>query len=384
MKTLILILTLALFASPLHAQSHKSMKQDAAAIVKNMGIGWNLGNTLEAYNRGAQDSETSWGNPHTTKEMIDSIAAAGFGAVRIPVRWYPHFTYDGTTLTVDPAWMNRVKEVVGYCIDNNLYAIINTHHESWLEGHPTYADSARVYKQLRLLWTEIANAFRDYDERLLFAASNEVHVGNNWGRPTDENAEVQNGYNQVFINAVRATGGKNKKRNLVVQTYVCNGQFGLELFRMPKDKAMNRLIVEMHNYDPYRYGLTDEIRFWGKDYVDYGTNSADDEAELTSTYDHIRRTFTDQGIPFIIGEMGSNYHTFKDTAEQAIVESSCTHYYNFVLSTIRSAGGAPFIWDNGATTHRGKECFGLFDRRNHMRCMHPGVVEAVRRAAATK
>jgi len=376
-----LYLFLLLSCTSVRAQRNapQSMRSDAKEIVKNMRVGWNLGNTLDAYNQGSQDSETSWGNPRTTKEMIDSVAAAGFGAVRIPVRWYPHFTYDGTTLTVDPQWMNRVKEIVGYCISNNLYAIINTHHESWLEGHPTYADSARVYRQFRLLWTEIAKAFQDYDQRVLFAGTNEVHVGNNWGRPTDENAEVQNGYNQVFVDAVRATGGNNLWRTLVVQTYVTNADFGVELFRMPKDKVSNRLIVEMHNYDPYRYGLTDEIRFWGTPYQKYGTNSTNDEADLEKTYSRLKHNFTDKGIPFIIGEMGTNYHSYRNDEEKIIVDESCIYYYNKVLNTIRNNGGCAFIWDNGVTTRRGKECFGLFDRRNHMKTMHPGVIEIVRK-----
>ena len=376
-----LLITMTFMALSLQAQKKapKGMRTDAVQIAKKMRVGWNLGNTLEAYNSGQGiESETSWGNPRTTKEMIDSVAAAGFGAVRIPVRWYPHFTCDGHTLTIDPAWMNRVKEIVGYCLDNHLYVIINSHHETWLEGHPTYADSARVYNQLRLMWTEIAKAFQSYDEHVLFAGTNEVHVGNNWGEPTAENAVVQNGYNQQFINAVRATGGNNRWRTLVVQTYVCNASFGLDLFKMPTDPTRQRLMVEVHNYDPYKYGLTDEVRFWGTPYQQYGTNSNNDEAELAATYRRLKDTFTDKGIPFVVGEMGANYHTYKDAAEAAIVEASCNYYYEKVLSTIRQNGGIPFIWDNGVTGRRGQECFGLFDRRNHMRSQHPGVIKAVK------
>lgn len=355
----------------------KTMRHNATEIVENMGVGWNLGNTFEAYNYGSTDSETSWGNARTTKEMIDSIAAYGFKAVRIPVRWYPHFKYYGNTLTIDASWITRIREVVDYCMANNLYAIINTHHEMWLEGHPTYADSAEVYKEFRLLWTEIANAFNDYDEHLLFAGTNEVHVGNNWGRPLDENAVVQNGYNQQFINAVRATKGNNAWRCLVVQTYVASGSFGLELFKMPTDKVKNRLIAEIHNYDPYKYGLTDEVRYWGKPYVSYGTNSENDETELKETYERVKTAFAKYSIPFIVGEMGTNYHTYKDEVDREVVDRSTAYYYDNVLRTIRSNGGAPFIWDNGVVNRRGKECFGMFDRRNHMKCTQPQVLKLI-------
>lgn len=355
----------------------KTMKQNAKEIVADIGIGWNLGNTFEAYNFGTTDSETSWGNARTTKEMIDSIAAYGFKAVRIPVRWYPHFTYDDNTLTIDPSWLARIKEVVDYCIDNNLYVIINSHHEMWLEGHPTYADSADIYKRFRLLWTEIANYFNDYDEHLLFAGTNEVHVGNNWGRPTDENADVQNGYNQQFINAVRATNGNNAWRNLIVQTYACNGAFGLELFKKPTDKVKDRMIVEIHNYDPSDYGLNDRIRYWGKPYVSFGTNSENDEQNLTDTYEKVYKTFAKLEVPFIVGEMGTNYHTYKDETDREVVDRSAAYYYEYVFKTIRANGGAPFIWDNGVVNRRGRECFGLFDRRDHMKCTQPLVLSVI-------
>ena len=375
----------------------KGMRTDAASIVKQMGVGWNLGNTFEAYNAPRRsfsnipqvegnalgvnqsaevtypagiETETSWGNPVTTREMIDSVRAAGFRSLRLPVRWYPHFKYDGSTLKIDPLWIKRLREVVDYCRDNDMYVVMNTHHEMWLESHPTYADSAAVYKQLRMLWTEIALAFADYDEHLVFAGTNEVHIPNNWGQPTQENADVQNGFNQVFVDAVRATGGNNRWRPLVVQTYVCNGQFGIGLFRMPTDVVGGRLIVEVHNYDPYNYGLQDKIRFWGNQYKEYGTESEDDEAAIDHTYAQLHDAFTAKGVPFIVGEMGANFHTARDADELRVVEESYLYYLDYVVKAIRRNGGAPFVWDNGVTGRRGTECFGMFDRRNHMKLLH--------------
>ena len=381
----------------------KGMRSDAMDVVKQMGVGWNLGNTLEAYNgRSAAnlaprrrtgsdgqgtlpmdgvgdtfpaglETETSWGNPVTTKALIDSVRAAGFRSLRIPVRWYPHFVYDGQTLRIDPKWTARVKEIVGYALANDMYVVLNTHHEMWLESHPTYADSANVYKQLRMLWTEIAHEFADYDQHLVFAGTNEVHIPGNWGRPSQENADVQNGMNQVFVDAVRATGGKNRWRPLAVQTYVCNGQFGVELFRMPHDVVDKRLIVEVHNYDPYNYGLQDKVRFWGTPYIKYDTESDNDEAAIDATYRKLHDAFTAKGVPFIVGEMGANFHTGKDADELRVVEESYGYYLEHVVKVVRSNGGAPFVWDNGVTGRRGTECFGMFDRRSGGRLLHQQV-----------
>lgn len=359
----------------------RGMRSDAMEVVKQMGVGWNLGNTLEAYNGrpapqfstsfpAGLETETSWGNPVTTREMIDSVRAAGFRSLRVPVRWYPHFVYDGQSLHIDPKWTARVREVVDYAMANDMYVVLNTHHESWLESHPTYADSARVFRQMRMLWTEIAKAFADYDEHLVFAGTNEVHIQGNWGEPTKENADVQNGFNQVFVDAVRATGGNNRWRCLAVQTYVCNGQWGIDLFRMPTDVVDKRLIVEVHNYDPYNYGLQDKVRFWGTPYKAYGTESDADEAAIDRTYARLHDAFTARGVPFIVGEMGANFHTARDVDELRVVEESYLYYLDYVVKAIRRNGGAPFVWDNGVTARRGTECFGMFDRRNHMKLLH--------------
>ena len=197
------------------------MEHTAVQLASLMKVGWNLGNSLEAYGNDPATSETSWGNPITTKAMIDSVAKAGFNAIRIPIRWYPHFTEDSSgSIKIDSTWMRRVKQLVDWSIDNDMYVIINTHHEKWLESHALYKDSAEVYRKERALWKEIAIYFRDYDEHLLFAGTNEVHIPDNWGRPEQENADVQNGFNQVFVDVVRGTGGRNTYRTLVVQTYV--------------------------------------------------------------------------------------------------------------------------------------------------------------------
>ena len=222
------------------APDNVGMENDAYALFKKIKVGWNLGNSLESYEDGLanhMDSETSWGNPIVTKEMIDAVKNAGFNAVRIPVRWYPHVVDQNTMAEIRLDWLARVKEVVDYCIDNDMYVILNTHHEDWLESHPLKSEAETVLMKEKNLWHAIASYFRDYDERLIFSGTNEVEI--NWQAPTAANLEVQNRFNQCFVDAVRATGGKNYYRNLIIQTYATNPDYAfdgntyLEHFKMP-------------------------------------------------------------------------------------------------------------------------------------------------------
>ena len=171
------------------------MDIDARQWTKDVKMGWNLGNALESAGATWDDAtgtwinpwltdynqwETGWGNPKTTRQMIKAVREAGFDAIRVPVRWVPHIT-DYTTMTVDPVWMARVKEVVDWCLDEGLTVVINTHHELWLESHPYYSQQAELLRRLKALWTNIATTFRDYDSRLAFSGTNEVTVS--WAAP---------------------------------------------------------------------------------------------------------------------------------------------------------------------------------------------------------
>ena len=216
---------------------------------KEVTAGWNLGNQLECSPPGwnnestsfgnpanALQAETTWGNPIVTLQTLQAVKEAGFNAVRIPVRWQCHIT-DAAAMTIDAQWLQRVKEVVGYALDCGMKVIINTHHDKWLESRPTYIYKVTNNQKLSLLWTQIATAFHDYGYEVAFAGTNEVHIPNIWDTPTAENLNVQNSYNQTFIDAVRATGGNNLKRHLIVQAYNCNPSFGLKSgdFIVPTD-----------------------------------------------------------------------------------------------------------------------------------------------------
>jgi endoglucanase len=333
------------------------MSISAQSLTSSIRMGWNLGNALES-----EDGETGWGNPATTLEMLTSVRDAGFDAVCIPVRWTEHLT-DATAMTIDVAWMNRVQEVVDWCLSLGFRVIINTHHEKWLEQSPLYSTQAENNRKLAVLWTQIATHFRNYDSRLIFAGINETQI--NWQAPTAENTAVVNSYNQTFVNAVRATGGRNYYRNLVVQTYSCNPDYGFYGFVAPIDQVNNRISVEFHYYNPYNYcsGDTGSYNYWGTAYAQYGKVPTDGEAKLKATFARAKGLWTDKGYGVVIGEYGVSYHT---SGSDVTTQEACMQYYlRTVLSEAHACGFAAFVWDNSSFGN-GKECFGIFNRQYHM------------------
>src|SRR3982750_2786947 len=253
----------------------------APAIASQMTVGWNLGNTLEAI-----CGETAWGNPATSQTLINAVKAAGFNSIRIPAAWNCHVT---SGATIDPAWMARVKTVVDYAYSQNMYVILNIHWDGgWLQDHPTFNFQTVNNQKQAAFWTQIANTFKGYNERMLFAGTNEVHA--DYNTPTSEHITVQQSYNQTFVNAVRATGGNNASRTLVVQTYNTNSWHGLNYFTMPTDTIANRLIVEFHHYDPYDYTINPSgpCLAWGAAYTQYSQCSWAQENYHTDLFAQIR------------------------------------------------------------------------------------------------
>ena len=375
------------------------MEMDAHTFTKSIRVGWNLGNSFEAapgqwegawgtfkgYEKNVTTTETSWGNPATTQAMIQAVRKAGYNAIRIPVRWIPHVT-DYHSMTIDPAWLARVKQVVDWCLQEDLFVVINTHHELWLENHLTYSDTTQIYPAFRHLWMNIATYFRDYDQRLVFAGTNEVLQAKDWSaKPTQENFDVQNGYNRHFVNAVRNTGGRNFFRNLIVQTYRCNPNEGLTGFVIPEDPAKDRLSVEFHAYDPYSYasGNTGCYYYWGKAYKDKGTISPDgNEKTMNNLFVQLRKAWFDRGLGIVLGEYGVSHH-FSSEAERAVQEENEAYYHEQVVSAARKNGIAAFVWDNNSFGN-GNEKFGIFDRRNGMRQNTPFFVEGAMKGAQTE
>ncbi|MDR0962838.1 MAG: cellulase family glycosylhydrolase, partial [Mediterranea sp.] len=260
------------------------MENDAVALAKKMYAGWNLYNTLEA-----TGGETAWGNPKTTQALIDAVKGMGFNAIRIPCAWHAYIIDDN--YTIDPAWMQRVKEVVDYCMTADVYAILNIHWDGgWLENNCIPDKQEENNLKQHALWTQIAAAFREYDERLLFAGCNEPNVEN------AEQMAVLKSYEQTFVDAVRATGGRNYYRNLIIQGPSTDITKTNQLFgAMPEDVVPDRLMAEVHYYTPWNFcGLEKDeewykmVYFWGKDYhvtgVNASRNATEGEAELDALF----------------------------------------------------------------------------------------------------
>lgn len=349
------------------APDKTGMDSDATNLVKNIFMGWNLGNTMEV-----PGGETLWGNPLTTQAMMDGVKAAGINAVRIPCAWNSYLE-DQVNYKIKDSWLARVKEVVDYCMKNEMYAILNIHWDGgWLEEHPFYANQAENNRKQRILWTQIASYFRDYDEHLLFAGTNEVRA--DYGTPSAENIEVQLSYNQTFVDAVRATGGKNHWRNLVVQTYNTEINHGVNNFALPTDATPNRLMVEVHYYEPSTYCILDQdgdwgkaLYFWGKEYERYATGEYAGrwsgnmgEEYMIAQFEKVKTTFADKNIPVILGEFAPMYRTLSGSVPQAGHNESRCYYTQFLIEQAKKHGMAPFFWDIGINNQ------GIFARGTSM------------------
>ncbi|MCD8032536.1 MAG: cellulase family glycosylhydrolase [Bacteroides sp.] len=345
------------------------MHSDALVLAQKMGIGWNLGNSLEACSGVDSASETAWGNPAVSKGMIDAVKAAGFNTVRIPCAWSGYIE-DQSTYRIKDSWLARVKEVVDYCVDNDMYAIINIHWDGgWLENNPFYDKQEEVNEKQEALWKQIAVYFRDYDEHLLFAGTNEVHA--DYGTPTSEYIEVQHSYNQTFVDVVRSTGGRNAYRNLIVQAYNTNITYAVDYLEMPDDPMTDRLMAEVHYYDPYEFCLDESSnkylwgsqRYSGTNLVTWGNEDWADEA-----FGMMKTHFTDKGIPVVIGEYGAILRTSPSEAVEAR-----NYYLNYVTRAMLRNGCVPVYWDNGGTGNYG---FGLFNRDTYEE-VHPDAIKAI-------
>ncbi len=339
----------------------------AATVAGQMTIGWNIGNSLEC-----PGSETAWGNPVVSQTLINAVKAAGFNSIRIPCAWDSHA--DQTTLTIDPTWLARVKQVVDYCITNNMYVILNIHYDGgWLESYPLYANQVAVNAKQKSYWTQIATYFKTYNEHLLFAGTNEVHA--DYSTPTTENITVQQSYNQTFVDAVRATGGNNASRTLVVQTYNTNISYGLTYFSLPTDAASSRLIVEVHNYDPYDYTLntTGSCLYWGAAFPVQSACTWAQEAYFDDMFAQVKTKWVNNGVPVIIGEYGVIKRTSL-TGQQLIDHIAARQYYlKYVTKSALTNGIKSFYWDNGFNGNNG---LALFDR-NSGAVVDQGAIDAL-------
>lgn len=333
-------------------------------ICASLGLGWNLGNQLDAHNNGIAE-ETAWGNQPTTQALFDQLASTGFTSVRIPVTWLGHIG-EAPSYTIDAEYLNRVAEVVGYAESAGLNAIINIHHDGadsnyWLNIKDAAKDEAlntSIKEQLAAIWTQIANKFKDKGNFLVFESMNEIHDGGwGWGENLTDGGKqyaVLNEWNQVFVDAVRATGGNNTNRYLGVPGYVTNIDLTVEHFVLPKDIVNNRLMVAVHFYSPNEFTLNDEYSEWGHTGDSSKKPNWGDEEYLKSQLNRMKTKFIDNGIPAYIGEIGCVHRSNERS------EAFRLYYLEYLCKAAKEYGMAPFYWDNGSAS-AGKECSGLFN-----------------------
>ncbi len=338
-------------------------------LAKEMKLGWNAGNSLEAIG-----GETAWGNPMITQRLIDSIKAAGFNAVRIPVAW-SRFSNE-STFKIDTNWMVRVEEVVNYVVKNNMYAIVNIHWDNgWMQ--PTYARQDYVNNRLAVMWRQIAIRFRNYDDRLLFAGTNEVMVDGDYGTPKTEYYTVQNSFNQTFVSTIRLTGGKNTYRHLVVQGFNTNIDHTISFFKTPVDVITNRLMVEVHYYDPYNFTLNENtsITQWGKNATDPSkTETWANEAYADGQFFKMKTKFIDNGYAVILGEYAAMARlNLGSAAANAEYAGFRKYYIEYITKSAVDHGLIPFYWDSGYTGDKGS---GIFDRSTGA-ATYPDIINAI-------
>lgn len=350
--------------------------ETAADAVQNMLIGWNLGNTFDATGDWIPQSaggavekfETAWGNPVTPSSLMPKLKSLGFGAVRIPITWNYHFDEEGN---IDAEWMARIKEVVDWAMEADLYCIVNIHHDTgadgWLRSSKANYEKNNVI--FAKLWEQIATEFKDYPDKLVFEGFNEMlDEKAEWNNPDAESVEVINLYNQLFVDTVRSTGGNNETRNLVCCTYAAaTTNSAIDEFSLPEDSAQEHLIAEVHFYAPYEF-ITDEGITWTtpiKEYTDYV------EKQIDEVFARLKGRFTDKNVPLIIGEFACND---KGNTEDRV------KWYTHVIEKANENNATCFMWDNGIWGKKGGDIMGHIDRVGNDDAF-PQIVEACVEAA---
>ena len=333
-------------------------------MLNKFGLGWNLGNQMDAHNNGVS-GETAWGNPKATQTTFNKVKAAGFTTVRIPVTWLGHIG-EAPEYKIDEAWLSRVAELVGYAENAGLNAVINMHHDGgdskyWLniKGAALNAETqAQILAQIEAVWTQIAEKFKDKGDFLVFEAFNEIHDGGwGWGTNREDGGKQYrclNEWNQKFVDAVRATGGNNATRILGIPAYCTNVDIAIENFVMPEDAAENRLMLSVHSYDPYDYALSATKSEWGHTADISKKVSGDNELQIRTMFEKIYVNFIEKGIPVYMGEFGCvNRATEREQAFQQ-------YYLKYFTKAAKTYGVPCFIWDNGADG-AGNECHAFID-----------------------
>jgi endoglucanase len=334
------------------------MSSNAVQLAAKIKLGWNIGNTLEA------PGETGWGNPLITEDYVKFVKQQGFNAIRLPCSWNWGHLSNQAKAEIDPNWLNRVKEVVGYCVKNDMYVLLNIHWDGgWLDGNINTIKQDSVNAKQKAFWEQIATTMRDFDEHLMFASANEPPASDATGM------KVLLSYHQTFINAVRSTGGKNSYRVLVVQGPSTDIDKTNDLMNaLPQDQAAARMMVEVHYYSPFQFCLMSEDADWGKMFYYWGTGhhstiepgrnaTFGEESDVDATFNKMKTKFADKGIPVLLGEYGTyrRDNTAHVPLDLATHNDAVDYWLTYVTKQAKANGMLPFFWDTG----------GALDRRNY-------------------
>lgn len=342
-------------------------------LVYDMGIGINLGNTFDSTGDWINSSEvrnfeTAWGSPVITENMIKAYAEAGFRTMRIPVTWSNMLSSD---YVIDTAWMDRIQQIVDWVIGNGMYAIVNLHHDSFIgELFPT--NEAEGFKKYEAIWSQVSERFKDYSDYLIFESMNEPGFDAIWNQYTGTQKQKERAFdlinriNQRFVDLVRASGGNNAERHLLISAYYTNiGHANNGLTKMPDDPA-GRCAISVHYYTPWTWVALEHDETWGKARWEWGT--PEDYAELNSELDLMKTNYVDKGIPVIIGEYCMCSKKPKEYSDLWEIE---------VTRGIYERGMCPVYWDvQGSATN-------FFDRKT-LTWGNPEVLAAMQEISATR
>ncbi len=375
--------------TPVPGSAEAFAAQNQETVVKAMGAGWNLGNQLEA-NISGTPSETAWGNPVITEDLILAVKNAGFKTIRIPVS-YLNKIGSAPNYTIDAAWLNRVQEVVDMCIDNGLYAIINIHGDGYNSVQGGWllcngSDQETIRTKYKKCWEQIADKFKGYDEHLIFESMNEEFDGT-YNTPNKDYYQNINEYNQIFVDTVRQSGGNNGMRWLLIPGWntdigYTTGDYG---FSLPTDTHLSadipsgqkRIMISVHYYNPW--GFCGEEN--SQDYTQWGSVATDSskvpgygtENDMKNLFNKLYTKFVKNGYPVIIGEYGA-----QDRSDFDSKNNECRAYFaKKVCEVSLQYGCVPVWWDNGANNGNGKGAFGLFNRNGSVTVTEQGIIDAI-------
>lgn len=334
---------------------------DAWTITSDMKIGWNLGNALDSIywsdSPTPQQSVTAWGNPEPTQKLIDKVKSLGFNTVRIPTTWYQHLTYDQSKdlYTVDADWMAYVKKTVDYAYNNNMYVILNVHHENWLNvDRFTESTLTAAKKKLSDIWSQISEQFAGYDYHLIFEGMNEPRQTYDssveWGNGDSYSWSYINQLNKVFVDTVRGSSAANNKNRLImIPGYHASDSYeALDAVEIPANAG--NVALSVHAYEPYSFTMDTTESHIYKSNNKYGGYNPSTLASIMSDLKIIQKS---KNAPIIIGEFGAS--DFDNTSERVL-------WAKDYIKQAKAAGFVCVLWDNNASNSGTSESFGFINR----------------------